>query len=332
MKSLVTGGGGFLGSRLAQKLLEQGAEVTVLGRRNYIHLSPQIKMVQLDIRDRDAVLKAVEGHDTVFHAASIPGIWGNDREFFSINVDGTRNVIDACLAHNVSRLIYTSSPSVVYGQKDMFDVDESTPYPQSYLCSYSRTKALAEKQVMSANGEMGLRTISLRPHLIWGPGDTHLVPRIIQKAESGRLVQVGDGDNRVSIVYIDNAVDAHLLACRALQDGKPVGGNCYFITDGDPVLLWKWIKDLLEALDLPPVTKRISCTSARILGGAMELIYGVMRIKSEPPMTRFLASQLSTSHYYKTSRAKKDLGYVPRVGPEEGMQKLIEYFKSQKVN
>ncbi|MBT5469149.1 MAG: NAD-dependent epimerase/dehydratase family protein, partial [Nitrospina sp.] len=180
MHALVTGGGGFLGSGITNALLKQGNEVSIIGRGHYPHLSPSVKRLQGDIRDLEFVNNSLKKVDVVFHTAAIPGIWG--RDFFSINVQGTENLIKACRKNSVQKLVFTSSPSVVFGRSSLEDADESTPYPEKYLCEYPRTKALAEKMVLQAN-DARLATVAIRPHLIWGPGDPHLVPRLIDKAK-----------------------------------------------------------------------------------------------------------------------------------------------------
>lgn len=323
MRALVTGGGGFLGSGIAQSLHQKKNDVKVVGRRHYSHLPKDIKLYQGDIRDIDLLCKIFSGVEVVFHTAAFPGIWGRAEDFYSINVDGTRNVIKACLLNGVQKLVFTSSPSVIYGDSSLEGVDETVPYPENYLCEYSRTKAIAEKLVTEANGR-DLATVSIRPHLIWGPGDPHLVPRILAKADKDRLVRVGQGENKVDIIYIDNAVSAHLKACDALGVGKPPAGKVYFVSDGEPVNLWNWINELLKKTGRLPATRSISHQTASKLGYLLEGIYNFWRIKKEPPMTRFLAYQLATSHYFNIARAKNDFGYAPVVGPEEGMSRLIQ--------
>ena len=329
MKVLVTGGGGFLGTGIVRRLLARGDNVTVLGRRNYAHLGNEVIQIQADIRDKESVLEATKDQDAVFHVAAVPGIWGSAAMFNGINVEGTRNVIEGCRSHAVKKLIYTSSPSVVYDGKDMENVDESVLYPDSYQCDYPRTKALAELLVLGANGVDGLATVSLRPHLIWGPEDPHLIPRLLDRAKKRRLVQVGAGMNKVDIIYIDNAVEGHLLACDALDLQSPVAGKCYFLSDGNPVVLWDWINELLGKMDLPPVKKTISYQRAKQLGGILEWVYGTLKIKSEPPMTSFLASQLATSHYFDISNARKDFNYAPIVDQNEGMSRLIRFLRAR---
>jgi nucleoside-diphosphate-sugar epimerase len=324
MNVLVTGGGGFLGSHLACRLLDMGHRVTVLGRRRYPTLPGNITQLQADLRDPKAVSEACREQDSVFHAGALPGIWGTKKDFFQTNVDGTRHVIEGCLEHGVRKLVFTSSPSVIYNQTNMENVDESARYPSHYLSDYPRTKALAEQKVIAANGQRDLITVSLRPHLIWGPGDPHLVPRIIERAKKGQLVRVGEGTNRVDIIYIDNAVEGHIRAWQALEPGSSVAGQCYFLSDGEPVVLWDWINQLLVSLGINPVTRSISYGLAKKLGWILEGVYRIFRLAGEPRMTRFLAGQLATSHYFDISRARKDFNYEVRVSPEEGMKRLLK--------
>ncbi len=323
MRALVTGGGGFLGSGIARSLHEKKHDVIVVGRRHYSHLPKDIKSCQGDIRDFDFLCQIFSGVEVVFHTAAFPGIWGRAEDFYSINVDGTRNVIKACMLNGVQKLVFTSSPSVIYGGSSLEGVDETAAYPENYLCEYSRTKAIAEKLVTETNG-MDLATVSIRPHLIWGPGDPHLVPRILEKSDKGQLMQVGSGKNKIDIIYIDNAISAHLKACDALRVGNPLAGKVYFISDGEPVNLWSWINELLKKTGRLPITRCISYRTASKLGYLLEGIYDFLRVKQEPPMTRFLASQLATSHYFNIAQAKNDFGYEPVVSPEEGMGRLIQ--------
>lgn len=323
MRVLVTGGGGFLGSHIAKRLAAGGESVTVIGRRRYSLLPQEIESIAVDLRDRQAVLKICEGMDAVFHSGALTGIWGNKDDFYNINVNGSRNIIDGCLRSDVKKLIYTSSPSVVFGHADLENVDESTPYPENYYCEYPRTKAIAERMVVEANGKESLLTVSLRPHLIWGPGDPHLIPRIIDRAKKGKLIRVGDGLNMVDTTYIDNAVEGHILAGDALIAGSPVAGRCYFLSDDEPVNLWQWINQLLVRLDIQPVSKSISFTTAKTVGRILESLYNLFSFPGEPRMTRFVAEQLATSHYFDISRARQDFNYKPVVSMEEGMKRLV---------
>lgn len=324
MKALITGGGGFLGSKIATMLHDRGDEVVVLGRNRYSKLEAiGVTTVQADVCDADAMVKACRGMDVVFHVAAIAAIWGPRQRFWDINVEGTRNVIHGCRTHGVPKLVFTSSPSVVFGQDDLCGVDESVPYPDRYLAHYPETKAVAERLVIEANGS-DLSTVALRPHLIWGPGDPHLIPRIIERARRGQLVQVGDGKNLVDIIYIDNAAEAHLLAADSLGRESRCAGGVFFLSQGQPVALWPWINEILRSVGAPEVSRTLSYKTARRIGSVMEMFHRLFGIQSEPRMTRFLASQLAKSHYFDISRARRDLGYEPRVSTEEGLRNLVE--------
>lgn len=329
MKCLVTGGNGFLGSSIVRMLHARGDEVSVLCRTSYENIAPYVTSVhQADLRIAPAVRKACEGMDVVFHVAALTGIWGPEREFHSINVEGTRNVIEACRANGVPNLVYTSSPSVVFGRDELRGVDESHPYPRRYLASYPRTKAAAERMVLEAN-DSSLATVALRPHLIWGPGDPHLIPRVIQRSRAGKLVQVGDGTNLVDITYIDNAAEAHLLASDELRPGATCAGRAFFISQGEPVSLWPWLNRILSAVGAPPVTRQLSFSTAYPIGAVMEAAYGLVGARGEPRMTRFLACQLAKSHYFDIGAAKRCLGYHPRVSTDAGVERLIAWLNRE---
>ena len=323
MKTLVTGGGGFLGLYVTEQLVSGGASVRVLTRGNYPRLDELgVETIHGDLRDAAAVAKACTGCDTVFHVAAVPGIWGPWRQYYEINTLGTQHVIDGCLSNSVARLIYTSTPSVVYDGRPHANANEDCPYATQFLCNYPKSKVLAEQAVLAANGQRGLATVALRPHLIWGPRDNHLIPRLIHRARSGRLRQVGDGENLISMSYVENVAAAHLQAASSLLPASPAAGKAYFINDPEPVRLWSWVNDLLARAALPPVRKRISAAAAYRLGACLEGIYALLRLRGEPPMTRFLASQLSNTHYYDISRARRDFGYAPLVTVEEGLRRL----------
>jgi len=324
MKALVTGGGGFLGRYIVEGLVARGCEVVSLSRGDYPELAALgVTTMRGSVADRDAVMRACDGAGVVFHTASRVGIWGPWREFYETNAAGTANIIDACRAQGVKKLVYTSSPSVVFDGRSHEGIDETYPYPQKYLAHYPRSKAMAERAALAANAG-GLLACALRPHLIWGPRDTNLIPRLAARARSGRLRRVGDGANLIDTVYVANAADAHLRAADALAPGSPVAGSAYFITQGTPVNCWGWINHLLARMGLPEVTKSISLAAAYRIGAAMELAYKLAGAKSEPPMTRFLAQQLALSHYFSIEKARRDFGYAPAVSMEEGMERLIE--------
>jgi nucleoside-diphosphate-sugar epimerase len=294
-------------------------------RQRYLDLQAiGVEPIQGDIRDKEAVSQACARVDVVVHTAAVAGIWGDWDSYFQINVLGTRHVVEGCLAHGVSKLVYTSSPSVTFDGSDQRGVDESVPYAKKWLCHYPHSKALAEADVLRANGAGGLRTCALRPHLIWGPGDPHLIPRLIEKARRRELRQVGNGSNLIDITYVENAAEAHLRALDALQDGSPVCGGVYFISQGEPVNCWSWINDVLHLAGLPRVKKSISGKAAFRIGAVLECAHKLLRLQAEPRMTRFLAAQLSTSHYFDISRAKLDFGYSPTISTDEGMRRLAD--------
>ncbi len=323
MKALVTGAGGFLGLYLVEKLVARGDRVRAFCRGSYPELDRLgAETVRGDVRDRRAVIEACRGVDAVFHAAALAGIGGPWRRYFEINTLGTRHVLEGCAAHGVRWLVYTSSPSVTFDGSDQRGVDESAPYPTRWLAHYPHSKALAEQEVLAANGRDGLVTCALRPHLIWGPRDRHLIPRLLARARSGRLRRVGDGTNLIDTVYAENAADAHLQAADALAPGSPVAGRAYFITQGEPVNCWGWINELLDMAGLGPVQRSISLRAAWRLGAVFENVYRLLRLRGEPPMTRFLAAQLARSHYFDITRARNDFGYEPRISTAEGIKRL----------
>ncbi|MFP4396373.1 MAG: NAD-dependent epimerase/dehydratase family protein, partial [Anaerolineales bacterium] len=328
MRALVTGGGGFLGRYIVEQLVARGDEVVSFSRGAYPELDRLgARTARGDLRDRDALIRAAEGVDAVFHVAAKAGLWGPWDEFYAVNVTGTEHVVAACRANGVPKLIYTSSPSVIFDNTSQVGVDESYPYPADadYESPYPHTKALAERAVIAANGP-DLATVSLRPHLIFGPRDTHLLPGLLDAARSGRLPQVGDGANVVDLTYVTDAARAHLLAADALTPDSPVAGAIYFISQDDPVVLWPWIRQLLRQLDLPGPRARLSLPVARALGAVLEAIYRVLPLQGEPPMTRFLASELAQSHTYDISRAKRELGYHPQTSMAQALEQTVAYF------
>jgi len=324
---LVTGGGGFLGRAIVERLLARGDRVRVFARGTYPELIARgAELIRGDITDREAVSAACRGCDVVIHVAARAGVWGTYREFFEPNVRGTEHVVAACRAAGVARLVFTSSPSVVFDGRDLENADESLAYPRRFASHYSATKALAEQLVLAAN-DRHLRTLALRPHLVWGPRDPHIVPRLIAQARAGRLVQVGDGHNRIDSTYIDNAAEAHLLAADALASNPNAAGRAYFITNGQPLPAWELINRILAAAGLPPVRRRISRRTARIVGAGLEAVHRVLRLPGEPRLTRFLADELATSHWFNISAAARELGYAPRITIAEGLKRLEDWLR-----
>ncbi len=319
---LVTGGGGFLGKAIVKLLVKRGDRVRSMARNFYPELeSMGVEQIQGDISELQSVQKACKGIEQVFHVAAKPGYWGQYSDYYKANVTGTHNVLQACQEEDIRVLVYTSSPIVVFNGKDMEGVDESFPYPSHYHIHYQKTKALAEQAVLKAAKD-GLKALILRPHVIWGPGDNHVVPRIIQRQRAKRLIRIGDGRNLVDTVFITNAADAHMLAADSLEKNPNLSGNIYFISQDDPIPLWDMFDKILDTAGLGPVTRSISFKTAWIIGVFLEIVYTILMIKSDPPITRCAAQELATSHWFDVSAAKRDLGYYPRISIEEGLKQL----------
>jgi nucleoside-diphosphate-sugar epimerase len=303
-------------------LRDRGDEVRSYSRGTYPSLGKLgVQQIQGDLCDRNGLREAAAGCDIVFHVAAKAGIWGPYEEYHAANVTGTENVIAACRANSINRLVFTSSPSVVFDGSDVEGGDETLPYPSRFEAHYPQTKAMAEQLVMAANSPE-LATVSLRPHLIWGPGDNHLVPRIIEKGKSGRLRRIGDRPCPVDTVYIDNAAKAHLQAADRFSPGSAVSGKAYFISNGEPLPLWDIVNRILSAAGIPPVERSISLPMALMAGAACETAWRVFGLKGEPPMTRFVAHELATAHWFDIAAARRDFGYTPDVTIDEGMKRL----------
>jgi 2-alkyl-3-oxoalkanoate reductase len=324
MNILVTGGGGFLGQALCRGLVERGHAVASFNRGHYPELDALgVRQIRGDLADRDAVLAAAQGVDAVFHNAARAGAWGSYDSYYAANVTGTRNVIDACRTHGIGRLVYTSTPSVTHRATHPVEggTADSVPYGEGFKAPYAETKAIAEKAVLAAN-DAGLATVALRPRLIWGPGDQQLLPRLVERARAGRLRFVGDGSNRIDTTYIDNAAQAHFDAFEHLAPGAACAGRAYFISNGEPMAVREIVNALLAAAGAPQVTKTIPFRAAYAVGAACEALWPLLRLRGEPPMTRFLAEQLSTTHWYDMGPATRDFGYKPRVTIAEGLERL----------
>jgi nucleoside-diphosphate-sugar epimerase len=327
MKVLVTGGGGFLGQALCRGLVERGHDVSSFNRGHYPALDALgVRQVQGDLADGDAVRAAARGSDAVFHNAAKAGAWGSHDSYHRANVLGTEHVIHACRSHGIARLVYTSTPSVTHrathpvagGRAD------EVPYGSGFKAPYAETKMIAEQAVLAAN-DASLATIALRPRLIWGVGDNQLLPRLVERARAGRLRFVGTGDNVIDTTYIDNAAQAHFDAFDHLAPGAACAGRAYFISNGEPKPAREIVNALLRAAGAPEVDRTIPFPVAYAIGAACEFAWPLLRLRGEPPMTRFLAEQLSTTHWYDMAPATRDFGYVPRVSIAEGLSRLADW-------
>ncbi len=328
MKILVTGGGGFLGQALCRGLVERGHEVASFNRGHYPSLDALgVRQLQGDLADRDAVLATCTGMDAVFHSAAKAGAWGSYDSYHRANFLGTQHVVEACRAHGIARLVHTSTPSVTHRATHPVEggTAETVPYGAGFKAPYAMTKMLAEQAVLAAN-DATLATIALRPRLIWGPGDNQILPGLVERARAGRLRLVGDGDNLVDSTYIDNAAQAHLDAFDALAPGAACAGRAYFISNAEPLLMRELLNRLLRAAGAPPVHATLPFAAAYAIGAACEAAWTWLPLAGEPPLTRFLAEQLSTTHWYDMAPARRDFGYVPRVSIDEGMGRLRKTF------
>lgn len=317
-KILVTGYGGFLGAEITRQLLAAGYQVRGLARSTYPELqSLGVEAVRGDVSHRQTAMSACAGCDAIVHTAAKAGVWGPWSEYFRINTQATSHLLEGAHQHGVAAFVHCSSPSVTFAGAPQSGVDESVPYPSRWLCAYPHSKALAEQSVLAAAGPGRLRTCALRPHLIWGAGDPHLFPRVIQRARQGRLRRVGSGTNLIDVVHVTGAARAHVQAVEKLLAGdSQLNGQALFLSDGAPIACWEWISRILHAADVPVPERVISYAAAYRLGGLLEALYRALRIGHEPPMTRFVAAQLAMDHYFDIGRARRLLDYQPNVDRE----------------
>ncbi len=324
MKVLVTGGNGFLGFHIVKLLLKEGHEVTSLSRSYSSKLDELgIPWIKGDIQNLDDLNKAFRGQEAIFHVASKVSMWGKWSDFYNINVLGTENVIKACELNNIKKIIYTSTPSVVFGSENLENVDESISYPKSSLGLYGKSKRIAEEKILAYNGHRGAMTICLRPHLILGSDDPNIIPRILEKSSKNKLAVVGNGKNLVDFIHVQNAAYAHLLALKSLTQNSPTLGQVYFLGQEKPVYLWNFINKILGRYKFPPIQKKVPFFMAYVLGYFCEFFFTLFKIYDrEPPMTRFIALQFAKSHYFNHKKSLKDLGNYIQLNIEESLEEI----------
>ena len=328
---LITGGSGFLGSNLAKFLHKKSYKVITISRRiNQQLLELGIQSDSSDIRDINSLEPYFkQGIDVIFHTAAIADISGKRKNFEQINIQGTKNLVELAKKYGVKYFINTSSPSVISTKKDIINGRESDlPYSSSYLADYPRTKAIAEQWVHNQCDEK-FYAISLRPHIIWGIGDTHIIPRIIEIAKLKKMKKIGSKENIVDMCHIYNAVYAHYLAMKKLTQNPLLSKNVYFVSDQNPVNLWQWINELLTQLNITPITSSVPYPIAYCTGMILELLYKLFPIKKPITMTRFAANQLATSHYFNPQKIQKDLGFYSQINPKIEKDTLIKHLLKQ---
>jgi nucleoside-diphosphate-sugar epimerase len=322
---MVTGATGFLGQRIVKMLLEEGKKVRVFVRQDYP--DDRVEVVKGDLIDLDSIRRAVKGSDVVFHTASFISWNPNDSDKLNlINIKANRDIIDACIEFNVSKLIYTSSIDAIYEGKPIKDGDESLPYPSKFIDHYSYTKAVAEKDIISANNQNGLLTCSLRTAGIYGPGDRTRLPSIIDVLRKGNYMQIGDGKSKFSHVYVDNCAYAHILAEKALIPGSVVCGQCYFITDHESGYFFDFFKPILISLGYAIPNKKIPYSLAMILAYLSEFVATMPWNKksAQPMITRYTVASTALDFSFVHDKATRDFGYKPIVPFDKAIQETID--------
>ncbi len=328
-KSLVTGGCGFTGKHLVDALVARGDDVTVI---DMAAKGPRgdVRYVKADICDRQAVRSACEGVDVVFHNASIVHTKRNqEARVWAVNFDGSKNVLAACRDAGVRRLVYVSSASAVYEGRDIENGDEGMPYSSISQAPYADSKIAAERVILAANGEGGVLTCAIRPHVIFGPGDQRFLPAILERARSGRLkFAVGREVKYSDFTYISNLIDALLLADEKLVPGSPTAGQAYFVTNGEPMPFWDFVRRVLERFGLPPIRGTVPFQVAYAVAAAAEAFDTLKggTLNAENGLTRFAIKYMCTHHYFSIDKAKRELGYRPAVSIEEGIDRTAQHF------
>ncbi|WP_324653563.1 NAD-dependent epimerase/dehydratase family protein [Georgenia sp. H159] len=322
MRVLVTGASGMLGRRTAERLVAAGHDVRTFQRRTAGVPGATDSLGSLT--DPAAVTRAVEGRDAVVHLAAKVSVSGPRSEYEQVNVEGTRALLAAARDAGVSRFVQVSSPSVAHTGGSLVGVGAGPAEPEHARGNYARTKAAAERLALDADGE-GFAVVAVRPHLVWGPGDTQLVARIAERARAGRLPLLDHGAVLVDSVYVDNAADALVAALDRAPEGH---GQAFVVTNGEPRPIGDLIAGICRAAGAPVPGWRVPAGLARLAGGLVEAVWAVRPGSDEPPMTRFLAEQLSTAHWFDQRRTREVLGWEPAVSIDEGLARLAEHYRS----
>lgn len=325
MKVLVTGAGSLLMGQLAASLVARGDDVVCLQRRPLrLEGVPESSMVQGDVRDAAAVLAAARGCDAVVHGAARVGVLGTWEDFRSVNVDGAANVLHAARALRIERVVHVSTPSVAHAGDSLVGLGATPAVVGRSGAFYAESKAIAERAVLDAATDQ-LGVVAIRPHLVWGPGDTQLVGRIVERARAGRLALVGSGNALIDSTYVDNAVSALVAALDAVRPGAACAGQPYVIANGEPRTVRELMEGICRAADVPFRPRRVPMPVAKGVGAVVEAVWPHVR-DDEPPITRFVAEQLGTAHWFDPRPAQRDLGWTPHVTLDEGFARLRDWF------
>ncbi|MFN3254124.1 MAG: NAD-dependent epimerase/dehydratase family protein [Ilumatobacter sp.] len=329
MNVLVTGGSSLIGSGLTAALAERGDDVRTFQRTPPTSVHDRVEHVAGDVTDPDALAAAVDGCDAVVHLAAKVGIVGTRAEFHAINVAGTANVIAAAVGAGVSRFVHVSSPSVAHGGDSIVGGAAEPAIFDHGTAWYPATKALAEKIALEAASPT-LGVVVIRPHLVWGPGDTQLVGRIVDRARTGRLALVGGGTALVDTTYIDNAVSALAAALDAVAPAAQCSGRAYVVANGEPRPIRELIEGICAAAGVDAEPRVVPLGVAKVAGSVIERVWPTLGKDEEPPLTRFLAEQLGTAHWFDQRSVRDDLDWAPSVTIDEGLRRLAAWFGEQR--
>jgi len=325
MKVLITGGSSLMGRGVAELLLARGDEVTLFQRSRSEAVAPAVRQVLGDVRDAGAVLESIAGQEAVIHLAAKVGVIGSLSEYHAINVEGTRHVVDAVRRHGIDRLVHVSSPSVAHAGDAIVGAGAQPAVLDHGTAWYPATKAIGEGIALQA-ASPACGVVVIRPHLVWGPGDTQLVGRIVERAHAGRLALVGGGRALVDTTYIDNAISSLVAALDAATPGAPCSGKPYVIANGEPRPIREILSGICTAAGAPFTPRDVPLAVARRLGTVIERMWPLLDREDEPPLTRFLADQLGTAHWFDPRPARDELGWTPRVTIDQGFAALAERF------
>jgi nucleoside-diphosphate-sugar epimerase len=317
--AFVTGGSGFIGGSLIQRLRSEGWEVRALARSQDAEQKVRERgavPVPGDVENEELMRDGAAGCDVAFHAAAKVEDWGDPADFERINVQGTENVIAACRGAGVRRLVHVGTEAALMAGRPLVNVDEGAPLRPDSPALYPSSKAKAEQRVRAAN-DAGLETVVIRPRFVWGRGDTTLLPALVELVRSGRFRWVGGGRHLTATTHVDNTVEGLWLGATRAEPG-----SVYFVTDGEPVVFREFVSALLETQGVTPPTGSVPTRVAGVAAGTAERTWRLLRRPGRPPLTRFAVWVSSQECTIDTGRAERELGYRPVTSREQGLADL----------